>query len=111
MGMKDNVNVEVEVLAVHLLRLLLPPTQLRKLFFLTSIRSSTDDSSLAPVLLALLRPLRDLVKPLLPLPLTVQPLIQLPCLSLFRSPLLASLSLVVLPLFFKVELAVHCLKG
>lgn len=32
MGMKDNVNVEVEVLAVHLLRLL-PPTQLSKLSF------------------------------------------------------------------------------
>lgn len=103
MDMKDNVNVEVEVLAVHLLRLLLPPTQLRKLSFLTSIRSSTDDSSLALVLLALLRPLRDLVTPLLLLPLTVQPLILLPCLSLFRSPLLASPSLVVLPLFFKVE--------
>lgn len=111
MGMKDNVNVEVEVLAVHLLRLLLPPIQLRKLSLLTSIRSSTDDSSLAPVLQALLRPLRDLVTPLLLLPLTVQPLILLLCLSLFRSPLLASPSLAVLPLFFKVDQAVHCLKG
>lgn len=103
MCVEDNINAEVEVLAVHLLRLLLPPTQLRELPLRTSVKLSTNDSLLAPVLLALPRPLRVPAAPLLRLPLTARLLILLLCLLPSRSLLLALPSLVVLPLFFKDE--------